>query len=515
MMKEAFPFLLLLLFLLGNVTIPRKVSAESITSNFTIDALPRTQTVIMGDAVDYKIIVNSVNASPSINLNISGLPVGAVFSFTPRLVSPNATSTLHLTVSESVSSGSYNLTVIGTRNNVTYTTNVILVVVALTGQVAQTKTNTITFSWSNTLTQSKSFSVSGVGLGISARVDVSLTMPVSLQSKSNDTVPRANSTAWIRLSMSSGTASIRISGHATASIGSTTQSVDQNWEKSFTTPLGVSSEILFPQVSFPAIDAGIGKITIDLTPKASLVGSIVCNITGVGSCEISKHNLQWDNSGSEKSILVMINEEQHAEVDLYSSVLTIQQLNIGANIGASLVPIFGSTTSFALGSLTFPVQSNIPLSGSPNSVAIAEYSVPNIQGNEENNGNKIASPSVNVYWVLIAVASISIPSAIGVYAIKRRKPKTEFSGLAEKSTHAQEKSHLTVSRASIVDDANRALVSYNYSTGALCCIDNYPLDESGRVLQCPKCGALFHEDCLRAYLEITSVCPKCGHSLTM
>jgi hypothetical protein len=556
--------------------------------DFSISASPSLQAVLPGESVSYQLYISAVDPDPPVTLNVSGLPAGVTSLFAHNSVSPNGTTTLTLTAPALTQSGTYALEINAARGNMTHTASITLIIAELKGQVVQTRTDTITFSWSKTLEQSRRFSVGSVNVVVSARFAVSLNMPLLVKATSNESFTGAGSTTWIAVSMSSGSAQITADLYAEASVGSTSESNTQTWTQSFTTPLGVSSEITFPRIQIPAIDAGIGQVTLDLTPKVSLVGSVRANFTASGPCTISKKSMEWKTSGAEGVILTALNEKEEVEVRLYSPILTIDQFLIGTNIGATLKTILGAQ-SFDLGVLQMPLQTAIPLDGAPGSTVVAEYLLPTppspvfiggstditessiriswtenadrdfknytvyqsqIKGSigdpiwtttdrkmtslnvtdlspktayyftvrtfdttnlysdsEQFAGTTVNPPGpINLYWVLAITGGLIATGAvcgIGISRRRRQNPEVRKAVAATRALKPTEEGSLSL------------ITSNDYSTGALCFVDSYPLDGSTRVLKCPHCGALFHEECIQSLLELRSDCPKCRKPLSL
>lgn len=475
--------------------------------DFNVSAFPSSATIVAGESTSFRVTVSAFESSSPVLLNLSDVPDEVEYSFSPSSVKPNGSSALDLTVATSVPAGRYNLTIIASRNNTTRTTNVALVVATLTGQAVQTKTGTISFSWSKTLEESKTFPLSGVTVTVSAKADMSLTMPLSVDATSNATLVKSAKGTWIIVSMKSGSAQIVLTLTARAAIGSISQSTTETWTRSFSTPLGVSTEIVFPTFSIPAIDVTIGQVTVDLTPKVALVGLVSTNLTTTGPCLANKQMLTWESSGTKKTVLTTINEEKDVGVLLSSPILTITQLLPGTNIGATLKTILGTKNSFKLGSIQLPVQANIPLSGSPGSLVIAEYKLPTPASGSSSPSNP-SNPSpfwaapVSLYWMLIGAVSITTVATLTGWTLRKRR-KLEARKPTTRLRKIEPREH----------DVQHALRSHDYSTGALCYIDEYPLDDSTKVLKCPHCGTLFHEECLHSVLELRHCCPRCRISL--
>jgi hypothetical protein len=75
------------------------------------------------------------NFAGTVALSVSGLPSGVSGSFNPSSISGSGTSTLNLTVANTVPNGSYPLTVTGTSGSLTQTTTVTLAVSGATAAV--------------------------------------------------------------------------------------------------------------------------------------------------------------------------------------------------------------------------------------------------------------------------------------------------------------------------------------------------------------------------------------------
>ena len=103
---------------------------NSIAADYTLTALPSSQTVIQGNATTYTATVAPLNGfSGSVALSATGLPAGATASFNPTQVS-SGSSTLTVTAGPATPAGSYTLTITGTSGSLTHSANVTLVVSA-------------------------------------------------------------------------------------------------------------------------------------------------------------------------------------------------------------------------------------------------------------------------------------------------------------------------------------------------------------------------------------------------
>jgi len=148
------------------------------TPDFSIAASPASQTVTAGASTSYTATLTAVNGySSSVNLSLSGLPVGATGTFNPTSVVPTtsgATSTLSVATSTSTPAGTYTLTITGTGTDAAATkhsTTVTLVVTAPDFSIAaspasQTVTAGASTSYTATLTAVNGYS-SSVNLSVS------------------------------------------------------------------------------------------------------------------------------------------------------------------------------------------------------------------------------------------------------------------------------------------------------------------------------------------------------------
>ena len=103
------------------------VTATGPAPTFGLSALPGSQTVLRGAAVDYAVTVTAANGfNGPVSLSVSGLPNRASASFSPN----PATSSSKLTVvtNRKTHPGSFQLTITGTNGGITKTATVTLVV---------------------------------------------------------------------------------------------------------------------------------------------------------------------------------------------------------------------------------------------------------------------------------------------------------------------------------------------------------------------------------------------------
>jgi len=98
-------------------------------ADFSLTAMPASQTVTTGGAAQYTIDAVPVNGfSGMVSLNASGLPSGATASFNPPVVGASGSSTLTLSTASVTPSGTLTLTITGTSGNLTHTATVTVAV---------------------------------------------------------------------------------------------------------------------------------------------------------------------------------------------------------------------------------------------------------------------------------------------------------------------------------------------------------------------------------------------------
>lgn len=101
--------------------------------NFTLTVSPAGQTILSGNSADFTVSTTSVSGfAGSVALSISGLPAGAVATFTPANVAVGSSSTLHISTSTSLPTGSYPLVITGISGAISHTATVVLGVTAPT-----------------------------------------------------------------------------------------------------------------------------------------------------------------------------------------------------------------------------------------------------------------------------------------------------------------------------------------------------------------------------------------------
>jgi len=108
--------------------------------DFELSAVPTSQTVTPPQSTSYIISINGKGEfEASVDLTVSGLPAGVEASFNPQSGTPDYTSTLALTVTQTTTPGTYALTIYASGGGKTKSTVVTLVV-----QAAPTPTATPT-----------------------------------------------------------------------------------------------------------------------------------------------------------------------------------------------------------------------------------------------------------------------------------------------------------------------------------------------------------------------------------
>jgi hypothetical protein len=95
--------------------------------DFSVSATPASQSVTTGASATYTVTIGSLNGFGGVvTLSLSGLPTGATPSFNPATVTGSGTSTLTITTTTAMPSGTYPLVITGTSGSVTHTAGVSL-----------------------------------------------------------------------------------------------------------------------------------------------------------------------------------------------------------------------------------------------------------------------------------------------------------------------------------------------------------------------------------------------------
>ena len=103
------------------------------SNDFSISISPSTQTVVQGAMTTYTVstLVTS-GVAQAVNLTVSGLPSGAVGSFSPSSVTAGGSSTLTVSVDPGAALGTSTLTITGTGSSATHATTGAITVTAVT-----------------------------------------------------------------------------------------------------------------------------------------------------------------------------------------------------------------------------------------------------------------------------------------------------------------------------------------------------------------------------------------------
>ena len=98
-------------------------------SNFTLSATPASQAVAAGQNATYTATVTPVSGfTGTVAFTLTGLPAGAVGTFTPPSVTGSGSTSLLITTTGTTPSGTYSLVISGTSGSITRTANVTLIV---------------------------------------------------------------------------------------------------------------------------------------------------------------------------------------------------------------------------------------------------------------------------------------------------------------------------------------------------------------------------------------------------
>ncbi|HEX3436006.1 MAG TPA: galactose oxidase-like domain-containing protein, partial [Pseudacidobacterium sp.] len=107
-----------MLFLLNQSGVPSVASFVQVIAgpqDFSVAAIPSSQTVSPGKSTNYTVSVTPSNGfTGNVSFSVTGLPSGATASFTPTSVSGSGSSTLAVNTSSSTPTGTYTLTITGT-----------------------------------------------------------------------------------------------------------------------------------------------------------------------------------------------------------------------------------------------------------------------------------------------------------------------------------------------------------------------------------------------------------------
>ena len=171
----------------ANLTDPspptRKVTVNP-APDFTISASPSSRSTLQGGNAPYTVSVSALSGfTDSVNLSVSGLPVGAAAAFVPASISTAGSSTLTVTTAANTPVGTYTLTITGMTASLTHSASATLVVTSAgdfalsasqtTLQIARgvTGTDTIFVSSLQGFSGAVSLSVSGTPQRVSASLN--------------------------------------------------------------------------------------------------------------------------------------------------------------------------------------------------------------------------------------------------------------------------------------------------------------------------------------------------------
>jgi PGF-pre-PGF domain-containing protein len=109
------------------------ISGQVLRPDFSIGVSPASGTVVQGGSAVATVSITSIGGfTDTVDLTASGLPSGAVATFSPTSVTPpangTATSTLTISTSPTTPAGAYSITITGTGDGKTHTTTYTLIV---------------------------------------------------------------------------------------------------------------------------------------------------------------------------------------------------------------------------------------------------------------------------------------------------------------------------------------------------------------------------------------------------
>jgi len=185
-----------MLFLLNSSGVPsvaKFVQMTQVLPDFSVSAIPSSQTVAPGNGTSYTVSVTPSNGfNGNLSFSASGLPSGATASFSPSSVSGSGSSTISVSTSSSTPIGTYQLTITATSGTLTHSTQVTLVVADFTIATSPSSqtvhrgsqtTYTVTVSKLGSFSAKVNFSVSGLPAQTSASFN-----PTSVAGSGNSTL---------------------------------------------------------------------------------------------------------------------------------------------------------------------------------------------------------------------------------------------------------------------------------------------------------------------------------------
>jgi len=118
-----------MMFLLSSAGVPSLASFVQVTASadFAISATPSSRSLVPGSGTSYSVnVTGSGGFGGTVTFNVSGLPTGATYTFTPTSVTASGSTALAVTTSASTPVGSYPLTITGNSGALTHSTQVTL-----------------------------------------------------------------------------------------------------------------------------------------------------------------------------------------------------------------------------------------------------------------------------------------------------------------------------------------------------------------------------------------------------
>jgi len=278
--------------------------SDDCSTDFTITALPATQTAIAGNNASYTVTIAPTNIfAGNVALSVTGLPPGAIANFNPSTVNAGAGSST-LTISNLSAAGSYPLTITGTYSNLNHSAAAALAIQANTSTAVSSSANPSVTGQSVTFTAAVSVMVpaSGTPTGFVRFEDggSALGAPVALV---------GGTAAFITSSLTQGTHNITAIYNGDANfLGSTSQplaqTVNQALQATSTAlisnpnPSTAAQSVTFTASVTPASATG----TVQFKDAANTLGAPVAVSGGIASLSttslaIGAHNITASYSG--------------------------------------------------------------------------------------------------------------------------------------------------------------------------------------------------------------------------
>ena len=173
-------------------------SGSTPTNDFSVSASPTSASVVAGSATTTTINTAVTSGSAqSVAFSASGLPTGALVSFTPSTVTAGSSSSLSITTASGTTPGPYSVTVTGTGTSATHATTFTLTVTSTTGStpsLVQVANGTETASSTNLTGTFPTTTIAGHLLVLSASVYTGATNQItSVTDSAGDTWTRIGS----------------------------------------------------------------------------------------------------------------------------------------------------------------------------------------------------------------------------------------------------------------------------------------------------------------------------------